>query len=381
MQAFPRQEYLSRLAETKRRMEAAGYDLLIVFDPSNIYYLTGYDGDSAYVPQCLVVLPEDEEPRLILREMDVAGGSAFIDLKNIHGYPEDLIAHPSLHPFHYFADLFRKWRIDTRRIGVELRDLDPVSWQLLQNVLPDARFGDAHNLVTWQRLIKSTKELAYMEQAGKMADAAMQVAAEKSAVGVRECDVAAELTAAQIRGFPEFGGSRPKTAHMPTGTPRVAAAHLTWTDAKLTPGAVTNVELGGFRLRYVCGLSRTIVMGKPKPKLERLHEATKEAVDTVFDRVKAGWTCEELEALFRRGTRKHGFEKKSRVGYAIGIDWTEKTASLRAGDTTVLEPDMTFHLMAGMWYDDWGYVLSETFRVTDKGLKSFSLYPRELIVK
>ena len=35
-----------------------------------------------------------------------------------------------------------------------------------------------------------------------------------------------------------------------------------------------------------------------------------------------------------------------------------------AGDTTVLEPDMCFHLMFGMWMDGWGFELSETFRVT-----------------
>ena len=381
MPAFSREEYLSRLDQTKRRMEAAGLDLLVVFDPSNIYYLSGYDGDSGYVPQCLLILPEEEEPRLIVRDMDVAGGSAFIGLNRIHGYPEDYIAHASLHPFDYFADLFRRWRIDTRRTGVELRFLDPVSWQRLQNVLPDARFEDAHNLVTWQRLVKSPAELVYMEQAGRMADNAMRVAIEKSVVGVRECDVAAEVTAAQVRGLPEYGGTRPKTAHMPTGSPRAASPHLTWSDEKLVPGSVTNVELGGFRLRYVCGVSRTIVQGEPEPRLVRLHEATREAVDTVFDEVKAGWTCEELEALFRRTTRRNGFEKKSRVGYAIGIDWTEQTASLRSGDTTVLEPDMTFHLMAGMWYDDWGYVMSETFRVTDNGLQTFHEVPRELVVK
>jgi Xaa-Pro aminopeptidase len=168
---------------------------------------------------------------------------------------------------------------------------------------------------------------------------------------------------------------------MPSGYPRVAAPHLAWRDDRLEAGTVTNVELGGFRRRYVAGLSRTIVQGKPEDRLARLHAATREAVDAVFDTARAGWTCEEVEALFRRTTRTHGFEKKSRVGYAIGIDWTEKTASLRPGDQTVLVPDATFHLMAGMWYDDWGYVLSETFRVTEDGLKSFSRLPRDLFVK
>jgi len=57
------------------------------------------------------------------------------------------------------------------------------------------------------------------------------------------------------------------------------------------------------------------------------------------------------------------------------------TASLHPGDRTVLEPDMTFHMMLGFWYDDWGYTLSETFRITDKGGESLAKLPREIFVK
>lgn len=379
MPVFEREEFLQRLAETKRKMQAAGMDCLMVVDPSNIFYLTGYEAHSAYVPQALIVIADEEEPRLILRDMDVPGGTAFIKQKHIYGYPEDYIAHPRSHPYDFFGDLFRSWGIAEKRIGIELRSLDPVGWQRLQQALPNVRWPDGHNLVTWQRLKKSPTELAYMVQAGKIADSAMQVAIDKSVVGVRECDVGAEVMAAQIRGLPEFGGERPVTPHMPSGT-RTSAPHLSWRDDVIVPGTVTNVELGGYRRRYVAGLSRTIVVGGPEDKLVRLHDATREAVDAVFDQVKAGWTCEEVEALFRRTTRKHGFEKKSRVGYAIGIDWTEKTASLRWGDLTVLEPDMTFHLMAGMWYDDWGYVMSETFKVADNRIVSFSSLPRDLFI-
>jgi ectoine hydrolase len=41
---FSRQEYADRLAKTRRSMEAKGVDLLIVSDPSNMHWLTGYDG-------------------------------------------------------------------------------------------------------------------------------------------------------------------------------------------------------------------------------------------------------------------------------------------------------------------------------------------------
>lgn len=46
---------------------------------------------------------------------------------------------------------------------------------------------------------------------------------------------------------------------------------------------------------------------------------------------------------------------------------------------TALKPNMTFHLMLGNWIDeDVGYVISETFRVTDAGNEPFTKLPREL---
>ena len=80
----------------------------------------------------------------------------------------------------------------------------------------------------------------------------------------------------------------------------------------------------------------------------------------------------------------NGYSKESRVGYSIGLnyppDWGERTASLRPGDATVLEPGMCFHFQSGVWLDDFGAAVSEPFVVTDKGGEKLATAPRELIV-
>ena len=58
---FETVEYRRRLDATRRRMEGAGLDALLVTDPANMCYLTGYDAWSFYVPQGVIVLP-DEDP-------------------------------------------------------------------------------------------------------------------------------------------------------------------------------------------------------------------------------------------------------------------------------------------------------------------------------
>jgi Xaa-Pro aminopeptidase len=42
---------------------------------------------------------------------------------------------------------------------------------------------------------------------------------------------------------------------------------------------------------------------------------------------------------------------------------------------------MTFHLIAGIWMDDWGIEISEAFRVTERGAETFCTAPRQLFVK
>ncbi|RWX59153.1 hypothetical protein EN780_35105, partial [Mesorhizobium sp. M4B.F.Ca.ET.089.01.1.1] len=68
--AFSQQEYRERTARLRKQMAARGMDALLVMNENNMNYLTGYDGYSEYVPQLALVCQDDEDPWLILREMD-----------------------------------------------------------------------------------------------------------------------------------------------------------------------------------------------------------------------------------------------------------------------------------------------------------------------
>ena len=90
MALFQEAEYLERIRKTKKRMTDAGIDVLIVSDPGNMNYLTGYDGWSFYVPQAVVVSIDAEQPVWIGRGMDAAGAkhTTFLKPDHIIGYPD-----------------------------------------------------------------------------------------------------------------------------------------------------------------------------------------------------------------------------------------------------------------------------------------------------
>ena len=89
--------------------------------------------------------------------------------------------------------------------------------------------------------------------------------------------------------------------------------------------------------------------------MSKVASVIAEGLNAVLDKVKAGVTCEELAATWKAVISRHGIEKDNRIGYPVGIGypptWGELTASIRAGDKTVLEEGMTFHCIPAIWLE------------------------------
>ena len=101
---FSREEYAQRLAKTRKAMDAKGIDLLICSDPSNMAWLTGYDGWSFYVHQAVIVAP-DGEPVWFGRGQDANGAkrTAYLAHDNIVGYADHYVQSSERHPMDYLS--------------------------------------------------------------------------------------------------------------------------------------------------------------------------------------------------------------------------------------------------------------------------------------
>ncbi|PAV30847.1 ectoine hydrolase DoeA [Virgibacillus profundi] len=389
MLTFPISEFHERLTKTKQRMADAGIDVLLVTDPANMNYLTGYDAWSFYVHQVLAVMIDEDQPIWIGRGQDASAAmhTTWLDADHIIPYADHYVQSTVRHPMDFVGDLLKEKKRDKQTIAVELDAyyFTAMCYMRLVRRLPDATFVDGTNMVNWVRIIKSDQEISYIKQASKIAENAMQVAFDTLEEGVRQCDVVAGIAHAQISGTEEFGGDYPAIVPLlPTGD-KTSAAHLTWSDDRFNQGDPVIIELAGCFKRYHSPLARTAVIGMPSEQMQYVSDVVIEGINTTLDAVKPGVTCEELEMVWRRVIEKNGIKKESRMGYSMGLnyppDWGEHTASLRPGDRTVLEPNMTFHLIPGIWMENMGVEISESFRVTETGSEIFADFPRELMVK
>ncbi|WP_078553364.1 M24 family metallopeptidase [Bacillus alkalicellulosilyticus] len=389
MTTFSSLEFMERVQKTKERMQSEGVEVLLVTDPANMNYLSGYDGWSFYVHQLLIVIIDEDQPIWIGRGMDanVAKMTSWLYQENIIPYPDDYVHSTIKHPMDFVANILNEIGQSHRTIGVEMDQyyFTAKCFQQLLTGLPNATFKDSTNLVNWVRIIKSDQEIEYMKRAAKIVEGAMAKGIDAIEAGVRECDVAAKIYEAQIKGTPEFGGDYPAIVPLMPSGDKTGAPHMTWSDCKYRDGTTVTLELAGCYKRYHSPMARTICIGKPDEKISDLAKVVIEGINAALDSVKPGMTCEEVEAVWRKTIEKQGYKKDSRLGYSVGLnyppDWGEHTASLRQGDYTILKPNMTFHMIPGIWYEDFGVELSESFRVTDTGCEVLASFPRELFIK
>jgi len=384
-------EYAERLSRVRKSMAERSMAALVVSDPANLYYLTGYDAWSFYTPQCLVV-PALGEPVLFARAMDAAGAghTTYLSEDLIEGYPEHLVQRPDVHPFDWIAQRIReRGLVDVAAaptVGVEgdSHFFSARGFLALQAGLAGAHLQDSRELVNWVRVVKSDYELTQMRIAGTIAQQAMAVALQAVVPGRRQCDAVADILAAQAHGTQEHGGDYSAIVPMlPTGQ-GAGTPHLTWSDEPFRVGEATIIEIAGVHRRYHSPIARTIMLGEPPQRLASTASVVREGMARVLEELRPGRTPQEVHAVWDAVITAQGLSKASRIGYSIGVgyppDWGERTISLRPGESVSLEAGMCFHVILGMWMDGGGYELSEPVAITADGAERFTNLTQDLTI-
>lgn len=386
---FTKSEFMQRVHACKEKMLEKGLDVLYVSDPANMHYLTGYDAWSFYVPQAVIVSLDEDEPIWIGRGIDAACVplTTYLAPENVYSYLDTYVHSDHCHPMDYITDIMNMRGFGDKVIGVEMESFyfTASSYRLMKRWLPNATIKDDKQLVNWLRCIKSDKEIQLMREAGEIVDIVMNNAIEMMEPGLRQYDLVGNIMRDQIVGTEEFGGDYTAIIPLvPTGT-NTRAPHMHWTHEPFRENDITVMELAACRHRYHCPMARTVYMGDPPKYLDELARVAEEGIEESLSVIKAGVLSEQVEEAFRKTLAKYGYVKSSRMGYSTGLnyppDWGEHTISVRPGDKTVLKPNMTLHIIPGLWENTVGVEISQTIRVTETGYEAIGSVPRKLVVK
>lgn len=377
---FSSEEYNRRLGKVRSIMEEKGIELLMLRDPANVNYLTGYNtiGFSNY--GILFVTNEGDLTMLVrYLEKQVAFVTSLIkdiktwdDHENPYEVTKKIITEKGW--------INKKIGFEKSNIHISVRDYE------ILNAALDIDLLDGSGIIEEVRTIKSPAEVEFLRKSAKLTEIGMKAGMENLAEGKTENQVIAKVYEAMISAGSEYPSGNPiMTSGWKSGVP-----HTTYFRYKLQKGDAVLFELGSVYNRYTSALMRSAVIGDFNPEIKLMHDICVEALEAAINKIKPGVTSGEVDEACRSIIEKAGYYEnfRKRTGYSVGLSypptWGEgHMIDLKKDDSRPLQPGMVFHMPPALRkYNEYGVGVSETILVTENGCDVLTNFSRELhIVK
>jgi Xaa-Pro dipeptidase len=345
---FPGAEFATRLARTRRELKRRGLAALLVFAQESHLYLTGFD-TAGYVFFQVGVISADERPTILLtrrpdlRQAEVA--SLYDDIR-IWLNAED--ANPARDLKAILAELGAAGQ----EVGVEFatHGLTAANGRRVECELAGfCRLVEASDIVRSQRLVKSPAELAYVRQAGLLADAAVEamlVAAEPGAVEGR-------LAGAGLAAMLDGGGDVPAGGPLVNSGPRALFGRGIGGPRRIEANDQVLVELAASYCRYHVCIEHTFAIGRVDPRQERMLAVAAATLDEIQEAARAGEPLGRLDDIHRARLDAEGFAaaRFAACGYSLGATfrptWMDVPPMIYSGNPLLMQPGMVLfvHIM------------------------------------
>ncbi len=368
---FPFAEYQRRIGELRERMGQRLMDAVIITDPENLMYLTDYQTTGYSFFQALVV-PLEDEPFMVTRMMEESNVVArtWVELTRPYSDTGDAVQ--------MLVESLREFGLSKKVLGYERNSyfLPAYHQDQIHTTFSDGRLMDCFGIVEEGRATKSEYEIGVMRRSAEAAKAGMLAGLNAVQAGVTENEIGAAISEAMFKA----GGETPAVMPYVTSGPRSMIGHATWEGRTVQPGEHVFLEVGGCYRRYHTALMRTAICGNMNDAMLEAQETMKHALRRVREELRPGLTVSDVDNLVRTIITENevGAKLITRSGYSIGIafppSWDEGyIISLKQGDSRVLKPGMTFHIIPWMWgvEGDKTCGISDTFYITEDGCDSF----------
>jgi Xaa-Pro dipeptidase len=364
--------YLQRITDVQNELRARGLAGALIFDPENLFWLTGYQ-TIGYFTFHATYVGADTPPVIIARVVN-----------------RDLaLAHPTIVAFESIVDTanpvevlanYLNRTVGDAPIGIETsaRNLCVADFQRLEKSV-DCQLVAWGGVIEAGRMVKSASEIESMRRAARAAEAGLSAAIAAVAPGRTENDIASAMFEATIRNGSEYLGHPPLVVAGKT----TALCFAMWRRREIRSGDVVLLEAAGCVNRLHAMLSRPVVVGKPTREQQEAADALQGVLEAAIEAIKPGLTAGEVDRRCRSVAERKGlgdyFRHRSAYGIGIGFppNWSEgHIYSIRPDDPLVLKPNMTFHLIPTVFKETFGMCFSDSVRVTETGCELLTDFPR-----
>lgn len=378
---FPVEEYHDRIAKLRVEMARRDLDALIVCVPANMNYLVGYNTFGVDNFTCVLLPAEGELAACSVSSEipSIALSAPWVEDLSGFAWPWQTQVSPLL------ADKLGEKGLKKKRIGVELERGGPVPkiFSELQSLCPNASIIDGSGVFEPVKVVKTSRELKVMRQAGAITSRAINTALQAIRPGMTDNDVAAIGYHALIGEGSEFMSLHP----ILTAGARISFHHTSFRRNRLSVGDPVFLEYGARYQSYHAPMMRTAIIGPPSDHQQRIADAVKTTLELVIENARAGRSARDVATAAYRGYA--GLQDEvwfmGVYGYSIGSgfppNWADCQCFIHEDVDDPLLVGMTFHLpIVFRLPHQFGIGLSETIAITETGCEVLTEPNRDIFI-
>ena len=276
-------------------------------------------------------------------------------------------------------------------IWLERSSIPAIIRNYLDETYPGVAIKDISPTLGKMRMIKSPFEITVMKEAGQIAEAMMAAAHGSLHEGAQEYESALAVIEAGSRkaatfltdkGWEKFVSPMIHNLQVLQSGKDTSMVHRRASVRqyeRADPVYFCFCNMAQFK-QYKLGFDRMFHIGMVTDEAARVQEAAIDAQQAAIAAIRPGIKAEEVAAAANDVYAARGYETGYRTGRSIGVAYLE-APELKTGDTTVLQPGMTFAVDGGISID--GVTagrIGDSIVVTETGYEYITNYPRTLLV-
>lgn len=366
----------TRMEKVYGLMKSVEVDAILLFNPKNVYYLTGFLKPLLSEDSALLV-PLDGEPVLIVPryEFDRAAESSCIkDVRYYNTYPVKMEGKKS-----GILEVL-KWVLEERGlldrwIGVELQDIKASFFEGLKREMPKMGFKDVSDNLWRLRSVKDIAEIDNIRRAAEIAEKGLRTALELISPGVSEIDVTSEVRGVLMRSGSQDGEGENRVV----SGERSAYPYASPSSKKIGENEIVTVVVSANYNGYYARLSRTLYTGKPKDKHKEIFEVVKRAFLSAVKELKPKEELSKVDQAARKAVRDGGYEEffMYPTGSGVGLS-IEEPPVISLSSNEVVRAGMVFSIKPAVYIPRFGGVrIENTVVVDEEGGKNIIRIPLE----
>ena len=168
---FTKEEFLSRKSKVVAELKKQNLDALLMFKQESMYWLTGYD-TFGYVFFQSLILTSKGDLVLLTRAPDLRQAQNTSIIKDIRIWIDNEESKPS----DELKNILSELNLEKSHLGVEYDAYGLTgknAMELNNSLINFSKLHDKSQLISKQRLVKSSQEIKYVRKASELADKAL----------------------------------------------------------------------------------------------------------------------------------------------------------------------------------------------------------------